>query len=143
MPLINTNFDDLSSVDPERAENINEILLDAGLPPAKLNPRNNETDVLKKSLNRAGASIQDASKTIANVMKSGRFENSRLKAAEIVLDLHGVRDKEGKVLKQPIFQFFIKDSSVNIDPIFSPIRTALPDPSSSPDLFGENENNDD
>lgn len=125
MPVLRPNFTDINEVDPTRAETINEILRDGGIPPASLNPRNNETDKFKKILNQNGASVENASKTIADVMRHGKYENTKLKAAEIILDLHGVRDKDGKVTKQPIFQFFIKDSAVNINQIFAPVRPNL------------------
>lgn len=113
MPIINNELEDNINI-----EQINQILAEGGIPQAQLEP----SDQFKGVLNRSGASVENAAATIADVMISSKFDNSRLKAAEIALDLHGIRDQEGKVKKQPIFQFVIKDSSVNIAAIFSPFR---------------------
>ena len=123
MPLINNNFE---FIPPDKEEAINEVLIASGIDTGKpqLPP---EEDFFKQTLNKNGASVDNASHTIAGIMKYGKFENSRLKAAEIVLDLHGVRDREGKVNTQPIFQFLIRDSEININSIFSPIRNNFAD----------------
>lgn len=85
----------------------------------------NENERMRKSLIRQGASVDNAARTITNVMHAGKSDSSKLRAAEIVLDLHGVRNKDGAVNKQPIFQFFIKDSSVNLNQVFAPVRQTL------------------
>jgi hypothetical protein len=73
-------------------------------------------------LHNSGASVENASRVIANVMINGKFDNSKLKAAELVLDLHGIREMDGKVKRTPSFQFIIKDSNVNLAGIFAPLR---------------------
>jgi len=138
MPLLRPHFDledfrdfEQNYIPFEKSEKIEEVLKKAGLPEkhflTESNNNNSENvsaaeDQLKKVLNHSGASVENASRTIAHVMHRGKFENSRLKAAELVLDLHGIRDKEGKVQKQPIFQFFVKDSSINLANVFMPVR---------------------
>lgn len=134
MPLIRPNFtaiesEDNSSADEievsseiSREEIINDILREGGMPENKLIPKSAAQTMFKRTLDKNGASIENASKTIAHVMNRSKFDNSKLKAAELVLDLHGIRDKEGNMVKQPIFQFLIKDSDVNIQNIFSPVR---------------------
>ena len=138
MPLLRPNFDmedfrdfEQNYIPFETSEKIEGVLKKAGLPEKHfLAESNNNTlenvsaaeDQLKKVLNHSGASVENASRTIAHVMHRGKFENSRLKAAELVLDLHGIRDKEGKVQKQPIFQFFVKDSAINLQNVFMPVR---------------------
>lgn len=107
---------------------ITETLKRNGIPEEKLNlpaKLSGEDQYFKNILNKSGASVENASRTIASVMMNGKFENSKLKAAELVLDLHGIRDREGKVNKQPNFQFVIKDGNVNINQIFAPSRSAI------------------
>jgi hypothetical protein len=77
----------------------------------------------RKILNRNGASVDNASRTIARIMHSGKFENSQLRAAELVLDLQGIRDKEGRLQRTAVFNFIVNDSTVNIQNIFAPTRT--------------------
>jgi len=101
---------------------ITETLKRNGIAEEKLNIPPKEENLFKNILNKSGASVENASRTIASVMMNGKFENSKLKAAELVLDLHGIRDREGKVNKQPNFQFIIKDGNVNINQIFAPQR---------------------
>ena len=101
---------------------ITETLKRSGISEEKLNIQPKEDNYFKDILNKSGASVENASRTIASVMMNGKFENSKLKAAELVLDLHGIRDREGKVNKQPNFQFVIKDGNVNINQIFAPSR---------------------
>lgn len=101
----------------DRSDAIDQLLVKNGLMAA---PSNNITSVL----NSNGASVEDASRTIAHVMKNGKFDSTKLKAAEIIFDLHGVRDKDGKQQKQTIFQFNIRDSSVNMGNVFAPLRNA-------------------
>jgi len=104
------------------SDTITEALKRSGIPEEKLNIIPKEENLFKNILNKSGASVENASRTIASVMMNGKFENSKLKAAELVLDLHGIRDREGKVNKQPNFQFIIKDGNVNINQIFAPAR---------------------
>jgi hypothetical protein len=101
----------------DRSDAIDQLLVKNGLIPQS---SNNITSVL----NSNGASVEDASKTIAHVMRNGKFDSTKLKAAEIIFDLHGVRDKDGKQQKQTIFQFNIKDSSINMGNVFAPMRSA-------------------
>ena len=115
--------DDLSM---DEIDDIDEALVQSGVPREKLPGIPIESDHFKKILNYSGASVENASKTIASVMQNGKYENSKLRAAELVLDLHGIRDKDGKTLKTPIFNFIIKDSAVNINAIFCPIRSEDP-----------------
>lgn len=122
-------FQDLHLSDPNSVKDviidsdiITETLKRNGIPEEKLNIAPKEENYFKNILNKSGASVENASRTIASVMMNGKFENSKLKAAELVLDLHGIRDREGKVNKQPNFQFVIKDGNVNISNIFAPAR---------------------
>lgn len=87
---------------------------------------NGEPVNFRRVLNHNGASLSAASRTIANILKHSKYDNSKLRAAELVLDLHGIRDKDGEVKRQPIFNFVIKDSSVNLNQIFAPSRQATP-----------------
>jgi len=97
---------------------LNEAALDRELNPANIS--------FRETLNGCGASVEDAARTIAKVMKTAKYENTQLKAAEIALDLHGIRDKEGKNQIQPVFQFNIGgNSAINLNQIFSPRRKAL------------------
>jgi len=110
-------------VDPDKNDTIASILAEAGIGTSNVKEPDSEHKKLRKILDQSGASVINASKTIAHVMQKGKFDASRLKAAELVFDLHGLRDKDGGMVKQPVFQFLIKDSTVNINQIFSPIRT--------------------
>lgn len=110
----------------ESDEIINKALLNGGIPARKLNLPDPNANSFQQILHRNGASVENASKVIASVMMSGKFENSKLKAAEMVLDLHGIREADGKVKRTPNFQFIIKDSNVNIANIFAPQRSANP-----------------
>lgn len=127
MPLITPNlknFDDYSQPSSDltygEGEIIHKVLEKNNI--IQTRPENEERSEFKKILDHAGASVEDASRTIAKVMKHGKYENSQLRAAELVLDLHGIRDKDGNLQKQPVFQFLIKDSSVNLNSIFMPDR---------------------
>ena len=102
-------------VSEDHSEAIDQLLVKNGLIPQ---PSTNIASVL----NSNGASVEDASRTIAHVMKNGKFDTTKLKAAGIIFDLHGVRDKDGKQQKQTIFQFNIKDSSINMGSVFAPTR---------------------
>lgn len=115
MPLISTenlsfDMEDISRVlrDPESGIVLPPDLID-----------------IKAILDSKGATKSDAARTIAEVMQNANKQDQiRLKAAELVLDLHGVRDKDGKLNKQPIFNFIIKSDEVNINQIFNPLRSA-------------------
>jgi hypothetical protein len=125
MPLIspNLNIEEYDIIEQDRAELINDTLLAGGIPQDKLPAKLVEDeDKFRKTLNYCGASIENASKTISHVMHHGKYDHVKLRAAEMVLELHGVKDKENQTVKQPIFQFLIKDSDVNINQIFSPAR---------------------
>lgn len=107
---------------------ISDALLDRGIDGAKFdlvkseNPGEDfdpEATLIRQTLNMNGASIEDASQTIADIMGQGKAP-IRLKAAELVLDLHGIRDKDGKLKKQPIFNFHINNTQVNVAKIFAP-----------------------
>jgi len=104
------------------SEIITEALKAGGIAEAKLNLPISNDNPFKKVLNHNGASVENASRVIAHVMMNGKYEHSKLKAAEMVLDMHGIRDMDGKVKTLPTFQFVIKDSSVNMQNIFAPIR---------------------
>jgi hypothetical protein len=106
-------------------EAINSALASSGMAPKYLAPQDNDPDGFKAVLNNSGASVENAAKTISRVMQHGKFENSQLRAAEMALDLHGVRDKDGKVIKQPVFNFLIRDSTVNLNEIFAPLRSSI------------------
>lgn len=107
-----------SGISPASLEHEGEIL-----PP--LAPSENlDESKFRNILNRNGASVAQASRTIAHIMTNGRYENTQLKAAELVLDLQGIRDKEGKLQKQAVFNFVINDGSVNIQNIFAPVRSS-------------------
>lgn len=86
-------------------------------------PNKDEENQFRSILNKNGASVAQASRTIARLMNSAKWENTQLRAAEMVLDLQGVRDKEGKLTKQAVFNFVINDSTVNLQNIFAPLRT--------------------
>ena len=128
MPLINHHIPDIPNNSNDNDEYnsqedlIGQALIEGGLAPEKLGKIINENNKLRRTLDQAGASVENATRTIAGVMQNAKYENNRLRAAELALDLHGVRDKDGSVRKQPIFQFLIKDSSININNIFAPIR---------------------
>lgn len=107
--------------DTSKQNAIAAILAEAGIGKPDVEPES-EHKKLKKTLKDAGASVENASKTIAHVMQRGKYDASRLKAAELVFDLHGLRDKDGGMQKQPIFQFLIRDSTINVNQIFSPLR---------------------
>ena len=121
MPLVsNNNIIDL--------ENVTDILRDE-IPPEYLpvytrrnKVVNSEEDLsdIKKILNRNNGSVEDASSVITEIMHQSKFDNTRIKAAEIVLDLHEIRDKEGKLNKQPVINFNIVSQEVQIANIFSP-----------------------
>ena len=117
VPLLSPNF-----IDIEQAQLISETLRSEPALREKL-PEPGQVSELINILNNNGASVEAASKTIAQVMHEGKYDHNRLRAAELVLDLHGVRNKDGDLIKQPIFQFFIKDSDVNVNDIFSPVRS--------------------
>ena len=127
--------------EPEISEDdLEEVLESKGIAPklfpsytlnSTTNPKaltgleNNDSEKLKRVLNHNGASVENAARCIASVMSQSKYESSKLRASELVLDLHGMRDRDGHVHKQPIFQFFIKDSSVNLNDIFCPVRPSL------------------
>jgi len=115
-------------------EIINATLLNGGIAPDKLNLPDPNANHFQQVLHKNGASVENASKVIASVMMNGKFENSKLKAAEMVLDLHGIREADGKVKRTPSFQFVIKDSNVNIQQIFAPQRSATSIPSNVCDI---------
>jgi len=79
-----------------------------------------ELSDIKEILNRNNGSVEDASSVITEVMHQSKFDNTRIKAAEIVLDLHEIRNKEGKLNKQPIINFNIISSEVQIANVFAP-----------------------
>lgn len=121
MPLLSNNsiFD---------IQDINEVLesdpglsshLQAQNQKSKRAQENSLADI-KKVLNRNQGSIEDASSVITEVMHNSQYDNTRLKAAEIVLDLHEVRNKDGNINKQPIINFNIVSDDVKISNIFAP-----------------------
>lgn len=116
MPIISNSFslDDITEViksEPVIREKLNSAI--------SKNKSENLTDI-KRVLNQAGGSIEDASSVITEVMHNSEYDNTRLKAAEIVLDLHEVRNKDGLVNKQPIINFNIVSDEVKIANIFAP-----------------------
>ena len=123
MPIIsnNNNIIDL--------ENITDILRDTPEIPTEylFNGRrnrvtNSEEDLndIKNILNRNNGTVEHAAAVITDIMHQSQYDNTRIKAAEIVLDLHEIRDKEGKLNKQPIINFNIVSSEVQIANIFAP-----------------------
>lgn len=108
MPLISNNVFDITEVHKALATP------EAGL-------ETNSDDDIKNILDLEGASKEDAARTIAQVMSNPeKLSGLQLKAAELVLDLHEVRNKNGKVNTQPIVNFVIKSDNVNINQIFNP-----------------------
>jgi hypothetical protein len=120
MPIIKSN----SNLEKLLSDSLIESGIDAGkyelAGPKREIDLNPENELIRTVLNENGATVDDASQTIAEVMSTARFESTRLKAAELVLDLHGIRDTTGKLRKQPIFNFHINDAQVNIANIFAP-----------------------
>lgn len=126
MPLISNNN---SIID---LENITDILrespeipsefLDSEIYGRRSRKVNSEEDLadIKNILNRNNGSVEDASSVITEIMHGSKFDNTRIKAAEIVLDLHEIRNKEGKLNKQPIINFNIISNEVQIANVFSP-----------------------
>lgn len=126
MPLISNNN---SIID---LENITDILRESPEIPSEFLDQevygrrrkaiNSEEDLqdIKNILNRNNGSVEDASSVITEIMHGSKFDNTRIKAAEIVLDLHEIRNKEGKLNKQPIINFNIVSSEVQIANVFSP-----------------------
>jgi hypothetical protein len=133
MPLLTPNLSSYNGSFENDGDNC-EIEIGEVLAEANLVPEAEGDDRLKKTLNYCGASVENAGRTIADVLKNARFDSNKLRAAELILDLHGVRDKEGQIKKQPIFQFFIRDSGVQINPVFSPLR-AIANPNSNSSEF--------
>ena len=127
MPIFKPRNFDESEYDETIVES---ALVETGLakhvaPPEPKEDSLGEIDETKfrQILDKNGASVAHASRTIARLMNAGKFENTQLRAAEMVLDLQGVRDKEGKLSKQAVFNFIINDSTVNLQNIFAPVRT--------------------
>jgi hypothetical protein len=123
MPLISNNgFFDLGEIadalnDSEEISAIQELKeLNA------LEEKKKELSGISRILNRKNGSIEEASGVITDIMHSSKFDNTRIKAAEIVLDLHEVRNKDGQVNKQPIINFNIISDEVQIGNIFNPNR---------------------
>lgn len=137
MPLISPTGEEIQDVDSISLEDISDVLISSGLDPQKVYnaktqslAKSKETDydeqarVFKNTLNEQGASVENAATTIAEIMLSDRLSaQSRLRAAELVLDLHGSRNKDGEINKTPVFNFVINDNRVNVNQIFSPHRT--------------------
>lgn len=85
---------------------------------------------IKDILDYKGASKEEAARVIAEVMKDpGKFGAIQLKAAETVLDLHEVRDKNGRINSQPVINFIIKSDKVQINQCFAPHRLRSSDSS--------------
>lgn len=82
-----------------------------------------ELSAISRILNQNNGSIEKASEVIAEIMHSSKFDNTRIKAAEIILDLHEVRNKDGQINKQPIINFNIISDEVRIANIFAPKRS--------------------
>lgn len=130
MPLISNNdnlFDITEITEVLREENLinsSSIAQSFRNGPSSGNNQVSEEKVteIRRILNRNGGSVQEASSVITDVMHNSKFDNTRIKAAEIVLDLHEIRNKEGKINSQPIINFNILSDQVNIQNIFDPHR---------------------
>jgi len=112
MPLINTsnlNFD------------LDEVQKALNSPEAGLREQGEEC--IKAILDSQGASKEEAARIISEVMRNpNRLSQIQLRAAETVLELHEVRNKDGKLNRQPLVNFIIKSDQVNIQNIFNPDR---------------------
>lgn len=112
MPLLNTNNLNFDLGEVHKALNSPE----AGL-------KEDQEECIKAILDAQGASKEDAARIIAKVMHNpNKLSQIQLKAAETVLDLHEVRNKDGKINRQPLVNFIIKSDQVNIQNIFNPQR---------------------
>src|ERR1700752_1216147 len=106
MPFISNNNSvfDISEITEVLQEEIEEQgiavtpeILTSGTTVSKVDDR----DKLKKALNKNQASVEHASSVISEIMHFSKIDNTRLKAAEVVLDCHDVRSREGKTAVVP------------------------------------------
>jgi len=65
----------------------------------------------------AGASVENAAEVIANVMAFSSEENTKLRAAELVLKVHKIMDDKGNTEPQINFVFH---EAVNLQQILQP-----------------------
>ena len=120
MPLLKPR-----DLDLEQA--IGDALVDCGVSPDKLDQETDESEdnldkQFRKGLNAVGASVENASQVLAEIMLSDDTRaNTRLNAAKEVLILHGRKTKEGFAPPMvPIFQFNIQGASVDLANVFAP-----------------------
>jgi hypothetical protein len=123
MPLISNNgFFDLGEIADALSESEEISAIQELKELNALEEKKKELSGISRILNKKNGSIEDASSVITEIMHSSKFDNTRIKAAEIVLDLHEVRNKDGQVNKQPIINFNIISDEVQIGNIFNPNR---------------------
>ena len=110
MPLINqTNFD---IIEVSKALSSPDAGLDTDI-----------SDDFKDTLDSAGASKEQIALIIAETLvRPTKLSGLQLKAAELAMEVHEIRHKNGKVNNIPVVNFIVKDSSVNINQIFNPQR---------------------
>ena len=123
MPLISNNGFDLGEIADVLAESEEISAIQELNELNALDKAKQEVSNISRILNRSNGRVEDASSVITEIMHSSKFDNTRIKAAEIVLDLHEVRNKDGQVNKQPIINFNIISDEVQIGNIFNPNRS--------------------
>jgi hypothetical protein len=111
---------------------IEQALVEQGVPAAKLGPMplgpDSEDKQFRRNLNAVGASVENASLVLAEIMLDGNgSDHVRLNAAREVLILHGRKTKEGFAPPMmPIFQFNIQagnGGAINLGTVFAPHQT--------------------
>ena len=78
---------------PEIPESIHEILVDSGLESAPIKEKEEQDFRIvnaRQVFNKAGASLTNAASQVSNIMARGETDSGRLKAAELVLKVHGI-----------------------------------------------------
>lgn len=72
----------------EMPPEIQDILESSGLASPQVDPKDKSS--VRKVFNDAGASVEKAADQISKVMQYGETDAGRLKAAELILKVHGV-----------------------------------------------------
>ena len=86
MPLLKP-FDLLTQ--PDIPDSINYILIESGLA-QKDEKLDSKISTARSVFNKAGASLENAATQVGSIMKNGDTDAGRLKAAELVLKVHGI-----------------------------------------------------